>query len=115
MQADFVAERRRRRLVLTFGLVLGIAAAAATYFLISRPGGGGPTATAAVRTIVVAAKDIKARDQILAEDVKTQSVPDNPAFDGVATDVSTVVGRIALVDITTGQALQTSLYGVGNA
>jgi Flp pilus assembly protein CpaB len=114
MQTDFVAERRRRRLVLTFGLVLGIAAAAATYFLISRPGGGGPTATPALRTIVVAAKNINAREQITAEMLTTQAVPDSPVFDGTATDVNAVVGKIALVNIATGQALQASLFGAGN-
>jgi Flp pilus assembly protein CpaB len=115
MQPDFVAERRRRRLVLTFGLVLGIAAAAATYFLITRPGGGGtPTATPPTQIIVVAAVDIKARTQILPEMLTTLSVAESPVFAGTATDVESVVGNIALVNIAKGQALQTSLYGAGN-
>jgi Flp pilus assembly protein CpaB len=114
MQPDFVAERRRRRLVLIFGLVLGLAAAAATYFLISRPGGGAPTATPATRTIVVAAVEIKSRTQILPEMLTTLAVPDSPVFDGTATDIESVVGNIALVNIPKGQALQTSLYGAGN-
>jgi Flp pilus assembly protein CpaB len=115
MQTDFVAERRRRRLVLTFGLVLGIAAAAATYFLISRPGGGGtPTATPVSRTIVVAAKEIKARDQITVDMLTTQLVPDSPVFATAATDPAAVVGNIALVNIPIGQPLLSNLYSVGN-
>jgi Flp pilus assembly protein CpaB len=115
MQPDFVAERRRRRLVLTFGLVLGLAAAAATYFLITRPPSGTPTATPAARTIVVAAVDIKSRTQILPVMLRTQSVPDSPVFDGTASEIDAVVGKIALVDIDAGQALQASLFGEGNA
>jgi Flp pilus assembly protein CpaB len=116
MQADFVAERRRRRLVLTFGLVLGLAAAAATYFLISRPSGGtgGPVATPVPQTIVVAAVDIKGHSQILAEMLTTLQVPENPVFNGVASDPAEVVGSVALVNIAKGQALQTSLYSGGN-
>lgn len=115
MQADFVAERRRRRLVLTFGLVLGLVAAGATYLLITRPPGGSPTATPATRTIVVAVIDIDARSQIVPTMVATQLVPDNAVFDGTAEAVADVVGKIALVNITAGQAMQNSLLGTGNA
>ena len=109
MTDDFVAERRRRRLVLTGGLVLGLIAAVAVYFLLTRPGGGAVAPTPQPKTIVVAAVEIQAHTQILANMVKTDTVPDDPAWDGTATDVTKVVGQVALVNIGINQPVQNAM------
>jgi Flp pilus assembly protein CpaB len=115
MQADFVAERRRRRLVLIFGLVLGIAAFVAIYFLLSRQNGNATAAPTPVpHTIVVAAVDIQSHVLIEEPMLTTVQVPDNPIWTGVATDPAEVVGNVALVNIAKGQAIEHSLYSGGN-
>src|SRR4029079_614471 len=63
----------------------------------------------AQKTIVVAAVPIQAHTQILANMVKTDTVPDDPASDGTATEVSGVVGHVALVSIATGQPVQNAM------
>jgi len=113
MTDDFVAERRRRRLVLTGGLVLGLIAAVAVYFLLTRPGNPQAVATPPPKTIVVAAVAIQAHTQILANMVKTDVVPDNPAWDNTATDVATVVNQVALVNIAVGEPIQNSMLSGG--
>ena len=114
MTDDFVAERRRRRFVLIGGLVLGLIAAAAVYVLLTRPGGG-PVATPAARTVVVAALAIEARTTILDTMVRTETVPDDPAFASMASATSQVVGKIALVNIAIGQPIQNNMVSTGNA
>jgi len=109
MTDDFVAERRRRRFVLIGGLGLGLVAAVAVYFLLTRPNQGTAVATPPPKTIVVAALAIAAHTQITADMVKTDQVPDDPAWNGTATDPSKVVGQVALVAIAAGQPVQNSM------
>jgi Flp pilus assembly protein CpaB len=112
MTDDFVAERRRRRFVLIGGLGLGLVAAVAVYFLLTRPGGGTAVVTPPPKTIVVTTVAIKAHTQILENMVKTDTVPDDPAWTVAATSVSEVVNQVALVDIPLGApVLKTMISG----
>jgi Flp pilus assembly protein CpaB len=114
MTDDFVAERRRRRFVLIGGLVLGLIAAVAVYFLLTRPGNPQAVATPPPKTIVVASILIKAHTQILDNMVATQSVPDSPVWANTATDKTTVVGQVALVDIPLGAPIQNTMLSGGS-
>jgi Flp pilus assembly protein CpaB len=109
MTDDFVAERRRRRFVLIGGLVLGLVAAVAVYFLLTRTPGGTPAPTLAQKTIVVAAVAIPARTTITQDMIKTDVVPDDPAWSGTATDPKKVVGQAALVNIPIGAPIQNTM------
>jgi Flp pilus assembly protein CpaB len=115
MTDDFVAERRRRRFVLIGGLGLGLVAAVAVYFLLTRPNAGPATPTPPPKSIVVTTVAIKAHTQILSNMVKTDTVPNDPAWDVAATDVSDVVGQVALVDIPLGAPVLETMISGGTA
>ena len=113
MTTEFGGERRRRRIIILIALALAVVAAIGTYALATRPDGG-PVPSAALRTVVVAAQDIKARTQITQAMLTTATVPDNPAFRTALTDPTVVIGNTAVVDIVIGQVILPSLYGTGN-
>jgi Flp pilus assembly protein CpaB len=112
MEAQQARERRRRRQTLIGALILAIIAAGATYYVLSRPGGG--DGTGATRTIVVAAASIPAGTVIAEEMLTTVEVPDNPVFALADTTPAAATGKVALVAIAAGQAIQGNLYRVGS-
>ena len=113
MTADYGNDRRRRRLVVLVGLVLAVVASAAVYYLVTRSSTPQPQVT--MRTVVVAAVNIPARQQIRPEMVTTVTVPDSSVLALAAADPLTVVGKVTVVDITAGQAITANLFGTGTA
>jgi len=117
MESELARDRRRRQLVLTLGLVLGLVAAGVTYLLASRPQTAvTPTPTPPPqRTIVIAAADIPARTLIAEAMVETTTLADDPSLERTVSDTALVVGKVTVVDVFAGQALTSNLYGDGNA
>ena len=117
MESELARDRRRRQLVLTFGLILGLVAAGATYFLASRPSQTArPTPTPPPqRTIVIAAEVIPARALIVADMLETTTLADDPVLESTVSDPSLIIGKVALIQILEGQALTSNLYSDGNA
>jgi Flp pilus assembly protein CpaB len=114
MTSEFGGERRRRRIIVIIAVALAIVAALGTYSLATRPGGGGPAASSALRTVVVAATEIKARTQITQEMLTTASVPDVAAFRTAISDPALAIGNVAVIDLVAGQVIQASMYSTGN-
>lgn len=113
MEAELSANRRRRRVVVLAGLLLAVLAGAATYYLATRPSTG--PGTAQERPVVIATTAIPARTVITAGMLRTEMVPDDPALNGVARDISQVTNNLARVDIAAGDLISRSMYGAGNA
>lgn len=111
MEAEYAEDRRRRRILVIVGGLLAILAALATYYLATRPAAAPAPAQ---RNIVVAATTILARTQIEEAQVRTESVPDNPALAQVASDPETVVGSIALIAINAGEPITFGMVGTGS-
>jgi Flp pilus assembly protein CpaB len=83
------------------------------YYLVTRTGTG--QAPAATKTIVVAATDIAARSQITADMVRTEVVPDDPAFARVVTSPAAVIDQFAAIAIAAGDPITPNMVGVGSA
>lgn len=112
MEAQQARERRRRRQTLIGALILAIIAAGATYYVLTRPGEGDGTGT--TRAIVVAAVEIPAGTVITEAMLATVQVPDNPVFALADTTPAAAIGKVALVTIAAGQAIQGNLYRIGS-
>lgn len=110
MELEFQDDRRRGRIVMGLGLVLAIVAGGAAYYAVNQAQLQGGQAALTRVPVVVSTTLIQARQAIKEDQVEVRLVPiDDTNLNGVATEVSQVVGRIPAVSILQGQLVTSNM------
>ncbi len=110
MEIEFNNDRRRGRIVIAIGVILALAAGAAAYVVLQQAQQTASSGPGQRMGAVVAVAAIPARAPIQAKDVTIQEVALNPAnAQGVATDITQVVGHVTAVTILQGQLVTTNM------
>jgi Flp pilus assembly protein CpaB len=110
MELEFQDDRRRGRIVMGLGLVLAIIAGGAAYYAVNQAQQQVGQGSLQRVPVVVATTLIPARQAIKEDQVAVRQVPiDDTNLNGVATEVSQVVGRIPAVSILQGQLVTSNM------
>jgi Flp pilus assembly protein CpaB len=110
MELEFQDDRRRARIVMGLGLILAIIAGGAAYYAVNQAQLQSGQANLQRVPAVVATTLIPARQAITDAQVELRQIPlDDTNLNGVATDVSQVIGRIPAVSILQGQLVTTNM------
>jgi Flp pilus assembly protein CpaB len=99
--------RRRRLLLMILGLILALIAGGAAYMLGSQGTGEAEVET---ESVLVAARDIPARQVIVAEDVVVREVPVDAVLTQALREAGPVQGRLASVPIYADQQITPNLF-----
>jgi Flp pilus assembly protein CpaB len=110
MELQYQDQTRRGRIVIGLGLVLAVVAGGAAYYAVTQAQQQGGEGSLQRVPAVVATTLIPARQAILEDQVEVRQVPiDDTNLNGVATEISQVVGRIPAVSILEGQLVTSNL------
>ncbi len=116
MEMEYRDNSRRGKLIIALGVILALIAGATSFYLLnqaSQSAGQGPLQKV---NVVVAAKDIQARQPIAAGDVALREVALDPVTQtGVVTNPDDVIGKVLAVPVLTGQPIYKTLIGSGSA
>jgi len=116
MDMEFRDDRRRGRIIIALGLILAIVAGGAAFYLVNQANQQAGQQQLQRVAVVVAAREIPARQAIVAEDVQVRQVPlDQTNANGIVTDPATVIGRIPAVTIFQGQLVTQNLLASAQA
>lgn len=114
MEMEFKdTERRRRLLLIVVGVLLAAAAGWGAFMLASGGGGGG--AATVTEPVLVAARDIPARQQVTVDDVTIRQVPVDQVLDQSYTEAGLVVGRLTAVQVYADQQMTPNLFATNAA
>jgi Flp pilus assembly protein CpaB len=107
---EYRDDNRRGKFIIVIGLVLAVVAGGAAFYLVNQANQQAGQSNLQKVAVVVAAKEIPARQAIVAEDVEVREVPvDDTNANGVVTDPAQVVGRIPAVTVFKGQLVTQNL------
>lgn len=113
MEMEFKDSGRRRRTVL---IVLGVVLTAAAGFGAFQLASNGTQAPQVIReSVLVAARDIPARQPITADDVVTRAVPIDEVLPQSYREVGQVVGRLTSVPVYADQQMTPNLFATTTA
>ena len=113
MEMEFKDPERRRRILL---LVIGAALAAAAGFGAFTMAGGGRNNTPVITdSVLVAARDIPARQAVTADDVTIRQVPIDEVLPQSYKDTGLVVGRLTAVPVYSDQQMTPNLFATADA
>ena len=116
MDMEFRDDRRRGRIIIALGLILAIGAGGAAFYLVNQANQQAGQQQLQKIAVVVAAREIPARQAIVADDVQVRNVPlDQTNANGIVTDPATVIGRIPAVTIFQGQMVTQNLLASNQA
>ena len=115
MEMEFKDTERRRRLLLIVVGVLLAGAAGWGAFMLANGGGGGGTAPTITEPVLVAARDIPARQAVTADDVTIRQVPIDEVLDQSYTEAGLVVGRLTAVPVYADQQMTPNLFATNAA
>ena len=114
MEMEFKdTERRRRLLLIVVGVLLAAVAGWGAFMLAQ--GGGGGTAPTVTEPVLVAARDIPARQQVTVDDVTIRQVPIDEVLDQSYTEAALVVGRLTAVQVYADQQMTPNLFATNAA
>ena len=114
MEMEFKdTERRRRLLLIVVGVLLAGVAGWGAFMLAS--GGRGTSAPAITEPVLVAARDIPARQQVTPDDVTIRQVPIDEVLDQSYTEAGLVVGRLTAVPVYADQQMTPNLFATSAA
>jgi Flp pilus assembly protein CpaB len=114
MEMEFKdTERRRRLLLIVVGVLLAAAAGWGAFMLAG--GGGGGSAQAITEPVLVAARDIPARQAVTVDDVTIRQVPIDEVLDQSYTEPGLVVGRLTAVPVYADQQMTPNLFATNVA
>jgi Flp pilus assembly protein CpaB len=103
--------RTRSRKLIVAGLLLAVVAGVGSYVLLTRAQQAASNTAIPQVTVVVAARTITARAEIVADDLKVRSVPmDTTNAQGTFQSIDQVVGRTSGVTILQGQLVTSNLF-----
>jgi len=110
MELEYKDDRRRGRFVILAGVVLALVAGGIAFYAINQAQQQASQSGAKKVPAVVAVVAIQARQEIMPGDVAVREVPlDDTNANGVISDPTLAVGRIAAVAILQGQLVTTNL------
>ena len=113
MEMEFKdTERRRRILLIVVGVVLAGAAGWGAFMLAN---GNKATAPVITDSVLVAARDIPARQAVVADDVTIRQVPIDEVLSQSYKEAGLVVGRLTAVPIYTDQQMTPNLFATSAA
>jgi Flp pilus assembly protein CpaB len=113
MEMEFKDTDRRRRILL---LVIGAALAAAAGFGAFTMAGGGRNNTPVITdSVLVAARDIPARQAVTADDVTVRQVPIDEVLPQSYKEAGLVVGRLTAVPVYSDQQMTPNLFATSDA
>jgi len=113
MEMEFKDTDRRRRVLL---LVIGAALAAAAGFGAFTMAGGGKNNTPVITdAVLVAARDIPARQAVTADDVTVRQVPIDEVLPQSYKESGLVVGRLTAVPVYSDQQMTPNLFATADA
>jgi Flp pilus assembly protein CpaB len=113
MEMEFKDTERRRRFLL---LVIGAALAAAAGFgAFTMAGGGKNNAPVITDSVLVAARDIPARQAVTADDVTVRQVPIDEVLPQSYKESGLVVGRLTAVPVYSDQQMTPNLFATADA
>lgn len=116
MDMEFKDDRRRGRIIIGAGLVLAVVAGGAAFYLVNQANQQAGQAGLQRVPVVVALREIPARQAIVAEDVAVREVPLDPTNEnGIVTDPNAVIGRIPAVPIFKDQLVTQNLLASSEA
>ena len=115
MEMEFKDTERRRRLLLIVVGVLLAAVAGWGAFMIANGGSGGGGAPTVTEPVLVAARDIPARQAVTADDVTIRQVPIDEVLDQSYTEAGLVVGRLTAVPVYADQQMTPNLFATSAA
>jgi Flp pilus assembly protein CpaB len=116
MDLEFRDDRRRGRIIIALGLVLAVVAGGAAFYLVNQANQQAGQQQLQRVSVVVAAREIPARQAIVAEDVQVREVPvDQTNANGIVTDPAAVIGRLPAVTIFSGQLVTQNLLASAQA
>jgi len=101
--------RRRARIILIFGVLLALVAAGATYYVASSAGAG-RAEERPTTDVVVAARDIPARTELTANDLKVVKYDATAAPPTAIADPQKAIGQILIQPIAQGEPLLTTKF-----
>ena len=110
LDTEFRDDRRRGRIIIALGVVLAVVAGGAAFYLVNQANQQAGQGSLQRVAVVVALREIPARQAIVAEDVEVREVPLDPTNEkGIVTDPTGVIGRIPAVPIFAGQLVTQNL------
>jgi Flp pilus assembly protein CpaB len=110
MELEYRDESRRGKFVVVIGIILALFAGGAAFYFVSQAREQAGQASLQRVPVVVAVRAIPARTAITAADVTVRNVPLDPSNQaGVASDPTTVVGRLPAVTILQDQIITTNM------
>jgi Flp pilus assembly protein CpaB len=113
MEMEFKDTGRRRRMVMILvGVVLALAAGYGAFTLAQGNKAAAPVLT---ESVLVAARDIPARQQIGADDVTVRQVPIDEALPQSYAEAAMVVGRLTAVPVYADQQITPNLFATAAA
>ncbi len=113
MEMEFKdTDRSRRILLIVVGVVLAGAAGWGAFMLANGKSNAAPVVTEAV---LVAARDIPARQQVAADDVTVRQVPIDEVLPQSYKEAALVVGRLTAVPVYSDQQMTPNLFATSTA
>jgi Flp pilus assembly protein CpaB len=114
MEMEFKdTERRRRLLLIVVGVLLAAVAGWGAFMLAS--GGSGGSAQVVTEPVLVAARDIPARQQVTVDDVTIRQVPIDEVLSQSYAAPALVVGRLTAVPVYADQQMTPNLFATNAA
>ena len=112
MEMEFKdTERRRRVLLIVVGVVLALAAGWGAFMLANGNRGG----QAVTEPVLVAARDIPARQEVVPDDVTVRQVPVDQVLPQSYKEAGLVVGRLTAVTVYADQQITPNLFATSAA
>ena len=116
MDTEFRDDRRRGRIIIALGLILAVVAGGGAVYIVNQANQQAGQQELHKVSLVVAIREIPARQAIVAEDVAIREVPLDPTNEnGIVTDVKGVIGRIPAVTILQNQPVTANLLASSQA
>jgi len=113
MEMEFKDTARRRRILLiVVGVVLAGAAGWGAFMLANGNRASAPVIT---ESVLVAARDIPARQQVTADDVTVRQVPIDEVLSQSYAEAALVVGRLTAVPVYADQQMTPNLFATSDA
>lgn len=113
MEMEFKdTERRRRILLIVVGVVLAGAAGWGAFMLANGNKASAPVIT---ESVLVAARDIPARQAVVADDVTIRQVPIDEVLSQSYKEAGLVVGRLTAIPVYTDQQMTPNLFATSAA
>lgn len=109
MEMEYHDDTRRSRVIIIVGIILALLAGGGAFYLVNQAQQQAQVVETPKATVVVAARAIAARKVIEEADLATREIDQALVVEGTITDSAAAIGRIAAVNVVTGQIMNVGL------